>query len=60
MGDRPLIFVYESRPQTGRKVECLVVQVSGGALARKSSADPSIKINQRYGKTGTTQFSEQD
>jgi hypothetical protein len=45
MGDRPLIFVYESRPQTGRKVECLVVQVSGGALARKSSADPSIKIN---------------
>jgi hypothetical protein len=44
MGDRLQIFVYESRPQTGRKVECLVVQVSGGALARKSSANPSIKI----------------
>jgi hypothetical protein len=56
MGDSPLILVYESRPQTSRKVNGLVVQVSGGALARKSCVAPSIKINQRYGEIGTTQF----
>ena len=47
MGDRPLILVYDSRPQTGRKAEGLVVQVSGGALTRKSSVDPSTKIKSR-------------
>jgi hypothetical protein len=45
MGDSPPILVYESRPQTGRKADGLVVQVSGGALARKSCVAPSIKIN---------------
>ena len=36
-----------------------MVQVSGGALTRKSSVAPSIKNNHRYGKIGSTQFLEQ-
>jgi hypothetical protein len=34
--------------QAGRKVESLVVQVSGGALTRTSSVNPSIKIKSNF------------
>jgi hypothetical protein len=36
-----------------------VVQVSGGALARTSSVNPSIKIKSNLREKGSTQFLEQ-
>src|SRR3569832_1330667 len=47
MGDRPLILVYEFRPQTGRKADRLMVQVSGGALTRKKQRRP---VNQNQSR----------
>ena len=36
-----------------------MVQVSGGALARSSSVNPSIKIKSNLREKGSTQFLEQ-
>src|SRR5579863_3660725 len=49
------------QPSDRPKGRRLVVQVSGGALARKKAASPrQSRSNHGYGKIGTTQFLEQD
>src|SRR5579863_1028032 len=57
MGDSPLIFVYESRPQTRPQGRIVWWSKSREEPWRaKSSVDPSIKINTDTGKQGRHNF----